>query len=78
MDGNVRTIWIATVAAELVPYLPLGKQVMTMLCLPMDPKVYVLGSLDGCGRLGCLWSSMLVAAVCSLRSVQIHPTVYSL
>lgn len=42
MDGKVPTIRVATADAELVPYLPFGKQAMTMLCLPMDSKVYVL------------------------------------
>ncbi|KAE8334150.1 hypothetical protein BDV24DRAFT_146330 [Aspergillus arachidicola] len=54
MEENVRIIWVADIAAELLPILPFGKQATTMLCLPMDPKVYVLGSLGGLGRFGCI------------------------
>lgn len=50
MDGKVLSIEVATVAAELLPYLPFGKQAMTMLCPPMEPKVYVLGSVGGFSR----------------------------
>lgn len=75
MDGNVLTIQVATMDAEIVPYFPFGKQAMTMLCFPMDPRVYALGSFDGFGRRECIRSSIPVAAVCSFDSAQIHPTV---
>jgi hypothetical protein len=54
IDGKVLTIQVATIDAEIVPYFPFGKQAMTMLCFPMDPKVYALGSFDGFGRGECI------------------------
>ena len=53
IDGNEEIIQVATVAAELVPTLPFGRQAITILCLPTDPRVYVLGSFSGFGRSSC-------------------------
>jgi hypothetical protein len=75
INGNVYTIWVATVAAELVPSLPFGRHAITTLCLPIDPRVYVFVSFDGFGRSACLSSSIAVAAVCSFGRAQTHPIV---
>src|SRR2546421_5511830 len=44
MDEKVPPIRVATAAAELLPYLPFGRQAMTMVCFPLDPNVDVLCS----------------------------------
>lgn len=43
IEGKVEIMVAAVVAAEFVPIMPFGKQAITMLCLPIDPSVYVWG-----------------------------------
>src|SRR5438046_2063593 len=68
MDGKGPTIWVSTVACRLLPTLPFGRQAMTTLYLPVDPRVNVLWSFGGLERLACLRPSLAVAAVCTFGS----------
>jgi hypothetical protein len=52
MYRKVLTIQVAIIDAEIVLYIPFSKQAMTMLCFPMDPKVYALRSFNDFSRGG--------------------------
>jgi hypothetical protein len=48
------------VVAGALPILPLGRQAITTLCLPIEPRAYMLWSLGGLGGPACGTFSMAV------------------
>jgi len=76
LKGKLRIISLATEAADTSQHLFMGKVAITMLCVPIRPKVYVLLSVGDAGQ-GCSYSSSRRARAETYSGSGGHRLVYN-